>query len=71
MTQPSIHTYTRLLSEEELRRHLEARDTVILRDCPVRWQELEREVERLGFGDLFVVSSTKGERGQTCKIRPK
>jgi hypothetical protein len=36
----------------------------------MRWQELERQVEQLGFGDLFFVSATKGKRGEYCKIDP-
>ena len=64
------HTYTRPLSDEELRRHLDANDTVVFKDAPVRWQEIERQVERLGFGERFIVSSTKGKHGRACKIRP-
>ena len=50
--------YTRLLGDEELRPHLERRDTVVFKGTANAWQEIERQVERLGFGDAYVVSRT-------------
>ncbi len=64
------HVYMRPLTDDELRRHLDANDTVLFKDASVRWHEIERQVERLGFGERFVVSSSQGNRGRTCKIRP-
>jgi hypothetical protein len=65
------HTYNRLLTDDELRQHLEAKDTIIFAGWPFRWQELERQVERLGFGELFLVSALRGKRGDSCKIGPR
>ena len=54
------HTYERLLSDDELRSHLERGDTVLFKGTPKAWQEIERQVERLGFGDEYAVSRTRG-----------
>jgi hypothetical protein len=51
--------YTRLLRDEELRPHLERGDTVVFEGATKAWQEIERQVERLGFGDAYAVSRTR------------
>ena len=51
--------YTRLLRDEELRPHLERRDTLVFKGTANAWQEIERQVERLGFGDAYAVSRTR------------
>ena len=50
------HDYTRLLSDDELRAHLERGDTITFTEAVKGWQEIERQVERLGFGDQYAVS---------------
>ena len=52
------HAYTKLLSDEELRLHLERGDTVLFKGMPKAWQDIERQVERLGFADEYAVSRT-------------
>ena len=64
------YAYTRPLTDEELLRHLRSRDRVVIRVPGLRWQDIERHVERLGFGDLFLVSAASGKRGECCKIDP-
>jgi hypothetical protein len=66
------YTYNRPLSEDELLGHLRSHDDdrIVLRVPGLRWQEIERQVERLGYGDLFLVSSTKGCHGECCRIDP-
>jgi hypothetical protein len=64
------YTYNRLLTESELREHLRARHRVVLRIPGIEWHKIEREVERLGFGESFLVSSTNGKRGESCRIGP-
>ena len=54
------HTYDRPLSDDELRSHLERGDTVLFKGTPKAWQDIERQVERLGFGDDYAVSRTRG-----------
>jgi hypothetical protein len=50
--------YTRLLSDDELRPHLERVDTILFKGTPKAWHVVERQVERLGFGDEYAVSRT-------------
>ena len=54
------YVYDRLLSDEELRPHLERGDNVVFSGIAKAWQEIERQVERIGFGDNYAVSRTKG-----------
>ncbi len=64
------YTYTRSLSETELVQHLRSQDEILFRIPGIRWQDVERQVERLGFGDTFLVSAMKGTRGECCKVTP-
>ncbi len=52
------HTYDRLLSDDDLRPHLERGDTLVFTGSAKAWQQIERQVERLGFGDDYAVSRT-------------
>jgi hypothetical protein len=51
--------YTRLLGDEELRPHLERGDSIAFKGLGHAWQEIELQVERLGFGTAYAVSRTK------------
>jgi hypothetical protein len=51
--------YTRLLSDEDLRPHLERGDSVAFKGLGGEWEDVERQVERLGFGDTYAVCRTK------------
>ena len=64
------YTYTRALSETELLQHLRSQDELLLRAPGLRWQEVERQIERLGFGDRFFVSALTSARGDFCKVTP-
>jgi len=59
------------LADEELRQQLEAGATVIFDGQTIQWHEIERQVERLGFGNLYVVSATQGPPGDNSKISLK
>ena len=63
-------THTRLLSDGELRLQLQSRDIVVFEVRDVSWQKVERQVERLGFGDLYTVSvaSKPGVSGGSSRI---
>jgi hypothetical protein len=50
--------YTRLLRDEEMRPHLERGDGIAFEGLGREWQQIERQVERLGFGDTYAVSRT-------------
>ena len=56
------------LTDDELRPLLEARDVISFVGQPVRFEEIERQVERLGFGDLYLVSMTLGPHSAGAKI---
>ena len=49
------YVYDRLLSDEELRPHLERGDSVVFSGIAKAWQEIERQI---GFGDNYDVSRT-------------
>ncbi len=53
------HVYTRLLSDDELRPHLERGDSVAFTGLAKAWQEIESQVERLGFGTHYAVSRAR------------
>jgi hypothetical protein len=63
------HPYTRLLRDEELRFHLAAGDTIAFVGLASKWKYLERQVERLGFGDSYAVTVAKKRTGDSGFIR--
>jgi hypothetical protein len=48
--------YTRRLNDQELRPHLERGDTITFTDAVRDWVSIERQIERLGFGNDYAVS---------------
>jgi hypothetical protein len=60
--------YAKPMTDQELRSALEARDTIFFMGRAIRWQEVERQVERLGFGDSYIVSCTQGQHAAESKI---
>jgi len=48
------------IPDTELATELNARETVIFVGGSVDWHDVERQVERLGFGDMYIVSASKG-----------
>ncbi len=57
--------YTSRLADDELRTHLENRDNLLFKGLGREWQQIERQVERLGFGELYVVSQRGLPSGDT------
>lgn len=62
-------TYTRLLEDQEMRAHLEERDMLLFEGLGRQWQRIERQIERLGFAELYVVSQ-RGSRPGSTKVTP-
>ena len=66
--------YTRLLSDDELRPHLERGETIAFKGLSSAWLQIERQVESLGFGDAYAVSRTSkaGVSGESnlTKVSP-
>lgn len=50
------HIHTRSLSDEELRPALAANDLILIRAAGLSLRKIEQQVDRLGFGDLYIVS---------------
>ena len=48
--------YTHPLNDQELRSHLERGDSITFSDAVKNWEQIERQVERLGFGSDYAVS---------------
>lgn len=61
--------YTGRLDDRALSNHLEKRDTLLFKGLGSEWQQIERQVERLGFGDRFAVSQIAGHQHST-KVSP-
>jgi len=57
--------YTKLLQDDEMRAHLERNDTLLFKGLAREWQRIERQVERLGFGELYIVSQRGTPHGNT------
>ena len=66
----AVMTYTRLLDDEELRVHLEQNDTLIFKGLGRQWQQVERQVVGLGFGDQFIVSQ-RGAKDSHTRVTPR
>jgi hypothetical protein len=60
--------YTRLLTDDELRAHLERGETIIFKGLSRERQQIERQVEKLGFGELYFATQSKGSRGGTVRL---
>jgi len=58
------YNYAKPLRDEELRPHLDRGDTVFFTEAVRDWKEIEQQLERLGFGDIYAVSRcTRTEPG--------
>jgi hypothetical protein len=62
--------YEEMISKEDLHRHLSARETLVFTGRGVKWQEVERQVEELGFGDLFYVANVAKGGVRVTKVSP-
>ncbi len=63
--------YTRLLTDDELRAHLDRGESIGFSGPAPHWQDIEEQIERLGFGGEYAVSRTGkgGARGEEDLIR--
>jgi hypothetical protein len=71
MAQSMESIHTRILADDELRTQLEAGATIFFDGRTIHWHGIERQVERLGFGDLYIVSATQGPLGDNSKVSVK
>ncbi len=61
--------YTRLLADEEMRGHLERKETLLFEGLGHEWQKIEEQVERLGFGEVYIVSKSGSHPG-SVRVKP-
>lgn len=66
-------TYNKPLADDELRRELESRATIFFEWTSIRWQDIERQVERIGFGDSYIVGTTQrtGDVSSRVSLKPE
>jgi hypothetical protein len=58
-----------LLEDDALAEHLRKGHTLLFKGLGKEWQQIERQVERLGFGETYFVSQVGGHEGST-KLSP-
>jgi len=59
------------LTDVELRQQLEAGDTISFVGGEISLQKIERQVDRLGFGDVYIVSAMQGRQNTATRIQVK
>jgi hypothetical protein len=57
------------ISDAELRSELEARDSIVFMGTDLSMQDIERQVERLGFGEDYIVSEVRSTEWSFGRIR--
>jgi hypothetical protein len=57
-----------LLSDDEMRAQLKRGQTFFFKLS--KWQAIERQIERLGFGDFYFVTQVDARRGTLTKVTP-
>jgi len=58
-----------VLSDYEMREQLKRGETFCFM-FGAKWQEIEQQIERLGFGDDYFVTQIKARRGKLTKVGP-
>ena len=66
-----VRICTMPLTDEELLPQLEAGDTLSFVGGDLSLQKIERQVDRLGFGDLYIVSAMQGRQTTATRIQVK
>ncbi len=57
------------MGDDQMHPHLENRDTLLFKGLGREWQQIEKQIERLGFGDAYLVSQV-GSRSSSAKVSP-
>jgi len=60
--------FERFLSDDEMHAQLERGEAFLFTIS--HWQQIERQIEHLGFGDLFFVTQVSAKRGKLTKVTP-
>ena len=64
------HVLSSILSDDQMLAHLESGDSLVFKELGKDSRRLERQIERLGFGNDYFVSLTKGRHGEMAKVTP-
>jgi len=59
-----------ILPDDQMGAYLEADTSLVFAGLAKHWQDLERQVERLGFGEKYFVSQAKSVRGGVTRVTP-
>jgi hypothetical protein len=59
-----------IMSDAQMRAQLERQEVFFFKKPASNWQSIERQIERLGFGDAYFVTCVSGGRGELTKITP-
>jgi hypothetical protein len=57
-----------VLPDDEMRAQLKRGETFFFKVS--RWQEIEHQIERLGFDDSYFVAQVSARRGKLTKVTP-
>jgi hypothetical protein len=63
-------TFDSILSDDQMRAQLERREVFFFKRPGPNWQLIERQIERLGFGEKYFVTCISAVRGELTKITP-
>jgi len=59
-----------ILSDDEMRLHLERGDMLVFQGMGGNWEEMEEQIERLGFGNQYLVLRGDALSGERTKAIP-
>jgi hypothetical protein len=63
--------HIRALNDDELLPQLESGDSIFFLGRRIEMQDIERQIDRLGFGERYIVSATQGPNADRVKVRLK
>ena len=56
------------LSDDQMVAQLHRGETFFFKLC--KWQQIEQQIDRLGFDDFYIVTQIESERGKWTKVSP-
>jgi hypothetical protein len=67
---PAKPIQSSVLPDEQMKTQLASGKRLVFEGFPGRWQAIEEQVERLGFGSDYFVSMTRGRHGNLIRVTP-
>jgi hypothetical protein len=59
-----------ILSDDHMRSHLASGKGLVFEGFPGQWKVIEHQVKRLGFGNNYFVTRTRGRHGDLIRVTP-